>query len=314
MKKKYKNIYSFNTKILKKTVKTLKRGEILGLPTETVYGLGGNAYLRKAILKIFKLKKRPPENPLIIHYYNKKYLKNDVIINENFNKLYKKFCPGPITFILKKNKNSKIISLANANQNTVAIRFPSQKIIRTILKNLDFPLAMPSANISSRLSPISAFDVFDEFKKKISIINGGKSRIGIESTVIDLTNKPRILRPGIIGADAIKKLLKINLSKKKTQIKSPGLLKKHYSPGIPVIIGRKPKSLKHAYIIFGKSNDKRKNYFNLSKKANLKEAAANLYMTMRKIKKKGYEKIFVIKFPNYGPGVALNDRILKASK
>ncbi len=166
MKNIYSNIYSFNRKILKKTVKYLKLGNIVGLPTETVYGLAGNAYSKKAVNKIFKLKKRPKKNPLIIHYLDKKKAREDVIINDVFLKLYKKFSPGPITFILKKNKKSKIISSATANLNTVAVRFPSNKIIKNILYLTKFPLAMPSANISSRLSPVNAFDVYEEFKKK----------------------------------------------------------------------------------------------------------------------------------------------------
>ena len=109
MKNIYSNIYSFNKKILKKTVKSLKQGNIVGLPTETVYGLAGNAYSQKSIKKIFKLKKRPKKNPLIIHYYNLNDAKKDVILNKNFFKLYKKFCPGPITFILKKIKIQKLI-------------------------------------------------------------------------------------------------------------------------------------------------------------------------------------------------------------
>ncbi len=311
----YSNIYSFNKKILKKTVKSLKEGKIAGLPTETVYGLAGNAYSKIAVKKIFKLKKRPKKNPLIIHYCNLKNIDKDVITNENFLKLYKKFCPGPITFVLKKNKNSKISSLATANLNTVAIRFPKHKIIRSLLRSINFPLAMPSANISTRLSPVCTLDVFEEFYNKLDIIiNGGKSKIGIESTVVDLTEKPKILRPGIISQDDIKRVLKINLSKKKSKIKSPGMLKRHYSPGIPLIFSQKSKNQNHANIVFGKNHKNKANYFNLSKKGNLKEAAANLYETMRKIKKKGYKKIIVTKIPNTGPGLAINDRLKRASK
>ena len=193
MKNIYTNIYSFNKKIIKKTVNFLKRGNIAGLPTETVYGLAGNAYSEKAVKKIYKLKNRPKKNPLIIHYLNLKDAEKDVIFSKNFLKLYKIFCPGPITFVLKK-KNSKISSLATANLNTVAIRFPNHKITKSILKLINFPLAMPSANISTRVSPVNARDVFDEFGKKIKIIiDGGNSKIGIESTVIDLTDKPKIL-------------------------------------------------------------------------------------------------------------------------
>ena len=315
MKNIYSNIFSFNKKNLLKSIDKLKKGHVLGLPTETVYGLAGNAYLKKAVRKIFTLKKRPSYNPLIIHYANSKFAKNDVILNDNFYKLYNKFCPGPITFVLKKNKKSKIVSLATANLNTVAIRFPSHRIIKTLLKQIKFPLAMPSANLSSGLSPVNAKDVFDEFKKSLKIIiDGGKSKIGIESTVVDLTENPKILRHGIITEKNIKSVLKTNFSKKKGKIRSPGMLKKHYSPGIPVIIGRKPVNSKHAHIVFGKKYKNIKNIFNLSKKADLKEAAANLYKTMRKIKKKGYKKIFVAKIPNRDLGIAINDRLTRASK
>ena len=314
MKDIYSNIYSFNKKILKKTVDYLNRGNIASLPTETVYGLAGNAYSNKAVRKIFNLKRRPKNNPLIIHYCSLKNLKKDVILNKNFLKLYKKFCPGAITFVLKKNKKSEISSLATANLDTVAIRFPKHKIIRSILKSLNFPLAMPSANLSSNLSPVNALDVFDEFRKKLNIIvDGGKSKIGIESTVIDLTGKPKILRPGIISKNKINQILKVHLSKEKLKLKSPGMLKKHYSPGIPVILNKKPSSLNDAYIVIGKKFSNKKNFFNLSKNNNLNEAAANLYKTMRIIKKKGYKKIFVTKIPNLGPGIAINDRLKRAS-
>ena len=297
MKNIYSNIYSFNKKVLKKTIISLKQGKIAGLPTETVYGLAGNAYSRSAVQKIFSLKKRSKRNPLIIHYEYPKNAEKDVIFNERFFKLYKKFCPGPLTFVLKKKKDTRITSLATANLNTVAIRFPKHKVIKNILKSVNFPLAMPSANLSSKLSPVNAFDVFQEFKKKLQIIlNGGDSKIGIESTVIDLTKKPRILRPGIIEASEIKNCLKCNLSKKKSQIRSPGMFRKHYYPGIPVILNKKPKNKNHAYIIFGKGYKDNKNYFNLSKKADLKEAATNLYKIMRKIKKKDIKKYSCLKF------------------
>ena len=314
MKNIYSNIYSFNKKTLKKTVNFLNHGNIAALPTETVYGLAGNAYSRKAINKIFRLKKRPKKNPLIVHYNDFRNAKNDVILNKNFFKLYKKFCPGPITFVLKKTKKTQITPVVTAGLNTVAIRFPKNKIIKSTLTSIKFPLAMPSANKSSSLSPVTAFDVFEEFKNKIDIIiNGGKSKIGIESTVIDLSGKPKILRPGIISSNEIKKILKVSFSKQKSKIKSPGMMKKHYSPGIPIIIGAKSINKKYASIVFGKKYKKRTNFFNLSKKADLKEAASNLYKIMKKIKKKGYKKIFVSKIPKKGPGIAINDRLSRAA-
>ena len=150
--------------------------------------------------------------------------------------------------------NSKIHPLSSAKLTTVAVRFPKHKIIRSILKKLSFPLAMPSANKSTNVSPISAKDVFDEFKKKIPlIIDGGVSKIGIESTVIDLTSYPKILRPGRIHQNLIEQTLKLKLRKyTRSKIsRSPGMMKKHYSPGIPVLINQKKHDGKSAFIYLG---------------------------------------------------------------
>jgi L-threonylcarbamoyladenylate synthase len=316
MKNSYSNIIPYNEKILSKIIKLLTNGNIVSLPTETVYGLAGNAYSKTAVAKIFKLKGRPKFNPLIIHYYSIQKILNDVVINNNFKKLYKKLCPGPITFILKKKKNSKIQLLANAKLKTVAVRFPKHKAIRSILSNIDFPLAMPSANLSSNVSPVCAQDVYDEFKKKIKlIVDGGKSKIGIESTVIDLTNKPKILRPGIIGSDKIKKILKLTVENNinNLKVKSPGMLKTHYSPGIPVLVNQLKFDSKNAIIYLGKKFKNKKNYFSLSKNSNLNEAASNLYKTFRLIKKRGFKKIQIVRIPLKGPGIAINDRIKRAA-
>ena len=142
---------------------------------------------------------------------------------------------------MKRKISSKINPIACANLNTVAVRFPKHKILRSILKEIDFPLAMPSANKSTRVSPVSAKDVYEEFKKKISlIIDGGVSRIGIESTVIDLTSHPKILRPGVIHKKFIEKTLKLKISKNtRNKLVKFGIMKKHYSPGIPVLINQK---------------------------------------------------------------------------
>jgi len=296
--------------------KFIENNNIIGLPTETVYGLAGNAYSNKSIKKIFNLKKRPFYNPLIIHFENLKKLRKDALINNSFLKLYKAFSPGPITFILKKNPKSKVSSFATAKKNTIAVRFPKHRIARKLLSLLKFPLAAPSANISSRLSPTSSNDVVDEFKNKIKfILDGGKSKIGLESTIIDLTGKPKILRPGSITPEKISKILKkkIEINKKEKKIKSPGQLKSHYSPGIPVIIGIKTPKKNDAVIGFGKKFKIKKNHFNLSKNDNLNEAANNLYRTLRKIKNSGFESIIVNKIPNIGIGIAINDRLKRAA-
>ena len=316
MKNIYSNIYRPTLNNLKKAKKNIENNKVIGIPTETVYGLAGNAYSNTAVKKIFNIKKRPFKNPLIIHFKNLKDLKKDIIPNKYFLKLYKAFCPGPITFVLKKRKGSKISKIATAGLDTVAIRIPSHKVTRQLLKIIKFPLAAPSANISSKLSPTSAWDVFEELENKINcILDGGKSRIGIESTIVDLTKEPSILRPGIITLKSIEKILKKKVVIKKNfkKIKAPGQLKLHYSPGIPVKMNKKKVKKNEALIGFGKNFKNKKNHFNLSQKGNLMEAANNLYMVMRKIKNKKFKSISVVKIPKKEIGFAINDRLRKAS-
>ena len=289
MKNIYSNIYKPNLINLKKAKKNIENNNVIGMPTETVYGLAGNAYSNKSVTKIFKLKKRPIFNPLIIHFKNLKDLKNDANLNNAFTKLYKAFCPGPITFILKRKTKSKISKIATARKKTVAVRIPKHKVARNLLKILNTPLAAPSANIASKLSPTSAKDVVSEFGNKIKfILDGGQCKIGLESTIIDLTIKPTILRPGSVSAEKIQKILKkkITINNNPKKIKGPGQLKLHYSPGIPIIMNSKYPEKNQAFIGFGKKFKHVKNNFNLSKNGSLKEAANNLYKIMRKIKKK----------------------------
>jgi len=316
MKNIYSNIYKPNLINLKKAKKNIENNNVIGMPTETVYGLAGNAYSNKSVTKIFKLKKRPIFNPLIIHFKNLEDLKNDAILNNTFTKLYKAFCPGPITFILKRKTKSKISKIATARKKTVAVRIPKHKVARNLLKILNTPLAAPSANIASKLSPTSAKDVVDEFGNKIKfILDGGQCKIGLESTIIDLTVKPTILRPGSISAEKIQKILKkkITINNNTKKIKGPGQLKLHYSPGIPVIMNRKYPEKNQAFIGFGKKFKRGKNNFNLSKNGSLKEAANNLYKIMRKIKKRNFKSIAVAQIPNIELGRAINDRLIKAS-
>ena len=317
MKNIYSNIFNANKKSILKGINALKKNELIGIPTETVYGLAGNAYSNKSVKKIYKLKGRPAKNPLIIHYASLEMLKNDVKLNENFFKLYKFFCPGPITFVLKKNQISNLSNFATANSNTVAIRFPKNKIVRKILRSLEFPLAMPSANKSTRVSPVSAKNVAEEFKSSLKfILDGGPSKIGLESTVVDLTSSPKILRPGFITPAQISKKLgkSISISKGNKNIKSPGMLKRHYSPGIPIKLNQKKADKNQAFIVFGKKYKKSNNVFNLSIKSNLNEAAKNLYKTLRLIKDRNYKMIYVSPIPKTGIGLAINDRLKRAAK
>ena len=222
---------------IKKAQKLLIKGECVAMPTETVYGLAGNAYADSACNKIYKLKKRPKNNPLIVHYYNKQRLTKDCDFNKNFLKLYENFCPGPITFILDLKKESSISKIATNKKNTLAVRFPKHPVARSLLKKLNFPLAAPSANISSKLSAVNTSDVREEFGKKIKyILDGGKSSIGVESTIIDLRKKPIILRLGGLEVVSIQKILgkKVTIKNNPLKISVPGQFKLHYSPGIPI--------------------------------------------------------------------------------
>jgi len=306
-----------NLSNIKKAIKYLNNNECIGIPTETVYGLAANAYSDKGTLKIYKLKKRPKKNPLIVHYYNLNDLKKDCLINLEFLKLYKKFCPGPISFVLKLKRNSRISNNVTNNKKTIAVRFPKHQLTRRLLKVLKYPLAAPSANLSRKISPVSKKDVVDEFGKKIKfILDGGQSKIGVESTIVSLINKPKILRLGGIEKNKINKFL-INKNKKKYKIKNivvPGQGKVHYSPEIPIRLNIKNPKKYEAYMLIKKRKISKKNFFYLSKKKNLKEAAKNLYKTLRIIKKNKFKSIAVEKIPNIGFGETINDRLIRASK
>jgi L-threonylcarbamoyladenylate synthase len=306
-----------NQSNIKKAKKYLNKNYCIGVPSETVYGLAANAYKDSAVKKIFNLKKRPKNNPLIVHYHDIDSLKRDCFINDNFIKLYKKFSPGPITYVLKLKKDSKISKYVTNNQKSLAVRFPKHNLFKNLLKQLDYPLAAPSANIATKVSAVKVRDVKEEFGNKIKyILDGGVCMVGIESTIITLIGKPAILRLGGLDVSKIQKTLGIKLDiiinpKKKN---APGQSHLHYSPGIPLRMNIvKPKN-NEAFIMIKKRKTKLKNFFYLTTKNNLDEAAKNLYSCLRKIKNKGYKSIAVEKISNKGLGKAINDRLQRASK
>ena len=302
---------------IKKSKFFLNRNECVGIPTETVYGLAANAYSDLATSKIFKLKKRPKNNPLIVHYYSLEKLKKDCKINQNFIKLYKKFCPGPITFILKLKSKNKISKNVTNKKKTLAVRFPNHSLTRKLLKELDFPLAAPSANISTKVSAVSKKDVEEEFGNKIKfILDGGSSKIGLESTIVNLDPKPAILRLGAIEVSKINKVLKnkVNYKSKNNKNIVPGQGKLHYSPGIKIRRNVKNPKKHEAFLLIKKRKISDKNFFYLTKNNNLNEAGKNLYRTLRMIKKLKYNSISVENIPNKGIGQTINDRLIRASK
>ena len=305
-----------NLSNIKKSKYFLNKGECIAIPTETVYGLAANAYSDRATSKIFKLKKRPKTNPLIVHYVSLKMLEKDCDLNKNFFKLFRKFSPGPITFVLKLKKNSKISKNVTNNKKTLAVRFPKHKMARKLLKKLNYPLAAPSANISTKISSVSPEDVKDEFGKKIKfVLNGGRSKIGLESTIINLVSKPEILRLGGIEVNKLSKVLglKLRLNDNVKKITHPGQGKVHYSPHIPIRLNIKNLKKGEALILIKKRKKIDKNFFYITKNKNLKEAGKNLYKTLRNIKRKKYKSISVEKIPNKGLGITINDRLKRAS-
>jgi L-threonylcarbamoyladenylate synthase len=315
MKNIYSNIYKPTNNNLTKAKVIIDKGGVVAIPTETVYGLAANAYNNKAIQKIYSLKRRPSRNPLIVHFKNIESIKKEAFINKNFLKLVKKFSPGPLTYILKKKKISKISKLANKGLDTIAVRIPKEKNIIKLLSILKYPLAAPSANKSKSLSPTTAKHVAEEFGKSVKmIIDGGVCKIGIESTVIDLTTTPKILREGGLSSNIIEKFLKVKLTEYKSKIvKSPGQIGLHYSPGIPIYMNREKATQGGALIVFGKKNYNNHNIFNLSINGKLKDAAKNFFNILRIIKNKKFESISVNKIPNKDLGKAINERLKRAS-
>jgi L-threonylcarbamoyladenylate synthase len=226
---------------VKRAVELLRAGEVVALPTETVYGLTANALDESAVAKIFQIKGRPANNPIIVHVAGNEMAR---LCAENFpplaEKLSKSFWPGPLTLVLPRAK--KIPDNVTAGGETVGIRWPSHPFIQAVIRECGFPLAAPSANLSNQISPTNAEHVRAQLGGKIPlIVDGGQSQVGIESTVLDLTvSPPQILRPGMIHAESLAAVVgKIQHPTSNIQhpnLKSPGLLEKHYSPKAKLLV------------------------------------------------------------------------------
>ena len=310
-------IKKINNKTINEAVELLQKGKLIGFPTETVYGLGADATNQKAILKIYKNKKRPKSNPLIVHTETIEQACSIGVFNSKIEKIAKDIWPGPLTVIVKKRENSNICKELCAGNDTIAIRVSSNKTILAIIKKLGNPIAAPSANKSGMLSPTSAAHVEKQFKNNIDIpliLDGGKTKIGVESTVIGIKNNNIIIyRHGGITKERLEKKVNekiIDLKhadfSEKSNI-SPGMLKKHYSPTVPLRINITNPRSDEILIGFGKKYKEP----NLSKSGDLDEAAANLFYFLEKYEAKG-NKIAIAPIPNIGIGVAINDRLNRA--
>lgn len=295
------------TKDIYKAAEEIKSGNVIGLPTETVYGLGADALNEKAVLKIYETKERPVFNPVIVHVYDinelEKYAEN---IPDEAYKLSEKFSPGPLTFVLKKKKI--IPDIVTSGNDSVGLRIPSHKLFREVLKETKLPIAAPSANRSGRISPTSAEDVLSELEGRINyILDGGTCEIGIESTIISFLDEDvKILRHGFITKEDIEKVIGKTSENVSGKIISPGLLKSHYAPMTPL----------HCVDDFEKikiASDKNIGILDFSKYNDFREIALNLFSDLRKLDNQNYDLIVWKKLDDEGIGIAINDRLTRAS-
>lgn len=295
------------------TCSLLEQGHVVAIPTETVYGLAGDAYQDQAIAKIYETKGRPQFNPLIIHYSDVASMTADVVMNLYAEKLAQIFWPGPMTLVLPKKETSQISLLASAGLSTLAVRIPQHPVAQHLLCQYGRPLAAPSANISNTISPTSAEDVSASLQERVPIIlDGGICGVGLESTIVDLTGDiPVVLRPGGVTIEQLGSVLKMPIKKYEGHIiKAPGMLKRHYAPSIPVRLNAHKALDGEVYLGFGSFNH---GPYNLSLQGDLLEAASNLFRMMRLLDQPCYQGIAVAPIPNEGLGLAINDRLTRAS-
>lgn len=311
----------------------IKDGGLVAFPTETVYGLGADAFNHKAVAKIFEAKKRPLEDPLIVHIAQKEDLSKltDDIPNIAL-KLADEFWPGPLTLVLKKSKN--IPDIVTAGLDTVAIRMPANDIVLSLIKESQTPIAAPSANLFGRPSPTTAQHVMDDLRGRIDmIIDGGKTTVGVESTILDLTQDVlSILRPGGVSIEKLREIIKDIKIYKPDKILSPGMYTRHYSPKAKVMLVEgndeiqieKVRNLALALnrqgyrigIMVKEENKNKYNGFNiklLGSEYDLSTCAANLFSVLREFDKEVVNIIVAEGVKEKGLGLAIMDRLRKAA-
>jgi len=317
----------------------LKMGGLVVFPTETVYGIGANAYDENAVAKIFSAKGRPQDNPLIVHISSFEMLKEVAYIDneELINRIVNKFWPGPLTIILR--KKEKIPFVVSANLNTIGVRMPNNKVALDLIDLGGVPIAAPSANISGRPSPVNVEHVIEDLFGKVDyIIDGGNCSVGIESTIIDLsTEKPVILRPGIITIEMLKEIVPDiafddHIFESVSSPKAPGMKYRHYSPNAKMIIvkgtiDKRLIKIKQLLEMYKKQNMKvgiltfyeTEANFNADVKItmgslfDLKTCARNLFKSLREFDRQAVDLIIVEWTELKGIGIALQNRLYKAS-
>ncbi len=298
----------------------LQKGDLVAIPTETVYGLAGNALDVDAVAKIFEVKNRPSFDPLIVHIADFKELsKYAMTIPPQAERLAKAFWPGPLTMLLR--RRSIVPDLVTSGLDTVGIRCPNHPLTQSLLRSIDFPLAAPSANPFGFVSPTKATHVTDQLGSKIKyVLDGGPSKIGIESTIVGFDgNKTIVHRLGGIPIEDLETIIgKVELITSPTALKAPGQLKSHYSPGKRLFIAELDKTidlvdLDRVALLSFSTDYKAKHQVILSASQDLTEAAKNLFDALRRLDKMPVDLILAEFVPDTGIGMAINDRLRRAA-
>ena len=296
-------------------------GGLVAFPTETVYGLGGDATNERAVAAIFEAKGRPQFNPLISHVLDASSAKAFVKWNDNAEKLATRFWPGPLTLVLPRVESSPISLLATAGLDTVAIRAPSHPVAQALIRATGRPVAAPSANRSGAVSPTRAEHVAESLGERMAmILDGGPCLVGVESTVLDLSgNRPTLLRPGGATREAIEAVvgpiaLTDAIPSGESARKSPGQLASHYAPSRPVRLEATSVGPDEGLLAFGPNPPPGAVLtYNLSPSGDLGEAAAHLFAMLRSLDRPGIGRIAVMPIPQTGLGLAINDRLRRAA-
>ncbi|KSV81868.1 hypothetical protein N183_15250 [Sinorhizobium sp. Sb3] len=301
-------------------VDALKKGEVIAVPTETVYGLAADATNESAVSRIFEVKRRPSFNPLICHCSDIEMVSTYAVLDPVSLRLAEAFWPGPMTLVLEANPSCRLPSRTTAGLNTVAIRIPDG-FSRDLIRSFGIPLAAPSANISGKVSATTAQHVRDDFGDEVPIIlDGGQTKIGVESTILTVRNGGiELLRPGGLPVELIERVARLPLTFREVPgtVVAPGMLTSHYAPRACVRLDAvevmRGEVLLKVGGVFVSGEGECARVFDLSPNGSLAEVAANLYATLKEADELGVSTIAVVTIPNSGLGLAINDRLRRAA-
>src|SRR3984893_501773 len=294
----------------------LRAGRLVAFPTETVYGIGGDATNDHAVAAIFAAKSRPRFNPLIVHIRDLAEAERLAVFNSPARHAAARFWPGPLTLVLPRQPSAGVSLLASAGLDTVAVRVPAHPVAQALLREAGRPIAAPSATRSGRVSPTEAVHVAEDIGDDVAmILDGGSTPLGLESTVMDLSGEaPALLRPGAGTLEALTELLGPIALPGSGLPKSPGMLASHYAPQLPVRVAATEARPGEALLAFGP--DAPVGFAEvlwLSRSGDLAEAAANLFAMLRQLDRPSFTGIAVMPIPGHGLGRTINDRLRRAA-